>query len=249
MQSISASNNPISKEFELEQSIAEAWDGNVELRSKELFNATDDCYINIIQPWVLSKINEYTDSNDFLLDIGCGCGYLTNQIYLNGRTQIIGIDISKKSIAIAKSNFSHISFAVQNFCSYNTSYYFDLCIAVMVLNNFPDINKFLEHLFHVLNDDGKAIIVIPHPCFWPTNHIKDSTYYYLKEKGYNFKFSTKKQKKYPANVFYFHRPLEVYFECFKKHGFVVERVTELPEVTNIQNPDIIGFVIKKNSTK
>ena len=97
MQSISASNNPISKEFELEQSIAEAWDGNVELRSKELFNATDDCYINIIQPWVLSKINEYTDSNDFLLDIGCGCGYLTNQIYLNGRTQIIGIDISKKS--------------------------------------------------------------------------------------------------------------------------------------------------------
>ena len=240
-----ANENSILNEVEIEQIIAQAWDGNVELRSKELFNATDECYINIIRPWVLNKIRECTDKEDNLLDIGCGCGYLTNEIYLSERTRIIGIDISKKSISIAKSKFPNITFDVKNFCNYKTNDRFDLCIAVMVMNNLPDIDKFCEQLFRILNDNGTAIIVIPHPCFWPEKHINESTYSYLEEKTYNFKFSTKKQKQYPSNVFYFHRPLEIYYNCFKKYGFTIESITELPEITKIENPDVIGFVIKK----
>ena len=76
----------------INEKISRAWDRNVAVRAKDLEEGTDYSYIHIIKPWVLKETLRLTSETSTILDIGCGCGYLTNAIYVNGRHFITGID-------------------------------------------------------------------------------------------------------------------------------------------------------------
>ena len=229
----------------LNQIISRSWDANVRVRAEDLEKGTDYSYTNIILPWVLDRVLHHTTHESRILDIGCGCGYLTYAVYDCGRRNIKGIDLSAASIAYAQEKYPAIRFVCQDICSFSADRQYDLCLAVMTLNNIPVAEDFFASAQQLLRPGGRAVIVIPHPSFWPVKHLKQVEYHYLRERPYEITFSTKGRTDYASNILYFHRPLETYLQEIKEAGFYLTAFRELAETSNDSDPDIIGLEIAK----
>lgn len=223
----------------------QAWDEVVITRALDLEQGTDLSYINIIKPWVLDNVLKFTNEKSNILDIGCGCGYLTNCIYGLNRQNITGIDISQISVDYANKKYSHINFQYQDICTMVGNEQFDLCTAVMVLNNCPNIDSFLTSVYKALLPNGHMLIVLPHPCFWPIKHIKNNSFLYEKDESYNIIFSTKGRSDYNADITYYHRSVSSYLNSLYKNGFQIKMICELCETINDKSPDIMCIHVYK----
>lgn len=230
------------KEKEL---ISRVWDSNIYIRANDLESGTDVTYANVILPWTLKEVSRLSTEKYSILDIGCGCGYLTNAIYQSGRPCVEGLDISPVSIAYAKKKYPHISFSKQDFYSIPLFQRYDLCLAVMALNNMPDMPTFFKVAHSILYNGGHLIIVLPHPCFWTEKHIANNTFCYMVEKSYRIPFSTKGRKDYDSPIVYFHRPIESYLNTIEEQGFCVALCQELVESPSETVPDLLGLVLTK----
>lgn len=223
----------------LNEQIKKSWDENVLVRATDLEKATDTSYINLIKPWVVNSVLNKTRIDSNIMDIGCGCGYLTNTIYNSGRNNIIGIDISPVSIKYAQKKYPNMQFVCEDICTLNDKNKYDLCLCVMLLNNMADAQVFFKTIQRFLVVGGTLIIVIPHPCFWPQQHLKDNEYVYSKEISYKYLFATQGCTSYSSQVFYFHRMLETYFRYIKESGFEITNFEEITEPNVNRNPDIL----------
>lgn len=226
--------------------IAKGWDNNVLVRAQDLEKESDYSYTQIIKPWINNMIIKHSKETDKILDIGCGCGYLTNSIYEQRRYNILGIDLSPTSIDYAQKRYPKIEFLNQDIYAFPLKEKYDVALAVMVLNNVPNLTMFFEVVANCLESGGKFIVVIPHPYFWPEKHLKIRAFPYAKESFYQFQFSTKGRQDYSAQVFYFHRPLEQYLNTIRKTGFEILYCKELLELERDNTPDILGFILQKN---
>lgn len=246
---MSEENLNVPKLDSLKEQIIKSWDENVIIRASDLEDATDKSYHNLIMPWVVEKVKSNTAAQNTIIDIGCGCGYLTNAIYQTGRDKIIGVDISSASIAYAKEKYPHIHFWCEDICDLKEMREFDLCLAVMVLNNMPNIYDFFESARNLLTDEGSLILVIPHPCFWPAQHLKNKEFDYSRERAYEFTFATQGRNDYSSTVFYFHRMLETYLHCIEENGFFIKDFHEIAESDNKRNPDILCMELELSPYK
>lgn len=238
-------NNELNKK--MNKQISESWDKNISVRAADIENGTDYTYTNVIVPWVLEQTSKFCSFSNKILDIGCGCGFLTSCIFQKGYDKIIGIDISKKSIEYANSKYSKIQFQNSDICSVIFNDKFDAVFAVMTLNNMPNIDDFFMNANRILTTSGKIIVVLPHPCFWPIKHLKSRFYSYMEEKYYETYFKTKGRQDYPSTVYYFHRSIETYCEHIRNANFKIVLVEELCELGKDTTPDLIGIVIEKTS--
>lgn len=225
--------------------ISHLWDQNVEVRAMDLESGSDYTYNNVILPWVLEQLNNTSQRSDSILDVGCGCGFLTNAIYRAGWTKIVGIDVSRRSIEYSKMKYPHIKFNHQDVYRIPETIQYDTCIAVMAVNNMPDANLFFKKVSRCLGASGKIILVLPHPCFWPVKHICDPFFQYEVEAGYCKKFNTKGRSDYEARVLFYHRSIELYLSLLERHGFKVTKFAEILEKANDQFPDILGIIASK----
>ena len=229
----------LSNLFELNQQIRHNWNNNVLIRASDLEQETDYSYINYIKPWVINKVLSHTDINSTIIDIGCGCGYLTNIVYECGRNNICGVDISESSILYSQNKYPDIPFVCKDICELNSLKKFDLCLAIMVVNNMPNIEEFFKSTRRLLLPSGKILVVLPHPCFWPKHHLNQKEYCYFKEVPYEFHFATKGRSDYIAHILYFHRTLETYLDNIQKAGFQVTDFEEMFETETQTEPDIL----------
>lgn len=230
--------------------ISRIWDDIVLKRANDIEEKSDYTYHHVIIPWVTDKIIEYTNNKSMILDIGCGCGYLTEHIYQQGRTNIIGMDISKISIEYARKKYPYISFKEEDFYKIDDKNHYDLCLGNMLVNNIPDIKLYFETVARILKHDGILILTIPHPCFWPERHICNQNYNYMQESYFRLPFATKGCHTYRTNVVYFHRPIERYLEECEEAGLSLLDYHEMTEITTDSKPDLLGLVLlKRNGRK
>ena len=232
----------------INQYIKNSWDKNVKTRALDLEKATDSSYLNLIMPWVVNKVLEKTSINSNIIDLGCGCGYLTNTIYNKGRHNITGVDISPASIDYAREKYPYISFVCEDICKTTDIQKYDLCLAVMVLNNMPNIKNFFNVIQNILTTGGTLLLVIPHPCFWPQQHLKEPDFIYAKEKTYEFNFATQGCKDY-SSILYFHRMLETYLDYIKDAKLILEDFHEIVEPNIKRKPDILCMELTFLPTK
>lgn len=225
--------------------IAKRWDLNLKTRAEDLEYGTDLTYTQVILPWVLSQLSLFTKKEHKVLDIGCGCGYLTNAAYEAFGMSITGIDISLNSIVYAQKKYPHLVFECKDLYNNELEMSYDTALAVMVLNNMPDLTGFFSIVYKALKPGGRLVMVIPHPDFWTKKHLNNDSFLYMKEDCYSIPFSTKGRSDYAAEILYFHRPISVYINCIVKSGFQIERICELCETVEQQVPDLLGFVIQK----
>ena len=235
----------INMEIFYNQQIADLWDLNLRTRIEDLEEGTDLTYTNVIMPWVLSNIPISGIKRQKILDIGCGCGYLSNAVYRSSGAEITGIDISPLSISYAQQKYPSLTFECRDL--YNDAFEkrYNTALAVMVLNNMPNLNRFFSIVYNALETEGKLIITIPHPVFWARKHLNDFSFSYTQEQCYSIPFATKGRSDYAANILYFHRPLSSYLNCIIKAGFYFEQICELRENTEQEFPDLLGIIVKK----
>lgn len=222
------------------------WDINVNIRKQDLEQGTDVTYVQVIKPWVIGKALLFSTKESRILDTGCGCGYLTNALYEAGRPLLQGVDLSSLSIQCARKQYPHIPFICQDIYAYSSPETFDLCLAVMTLNNLPDLDRYFATAHRSLIKGGKVLGIIPHPCFWPTSHLNGREYSYFLERPYQYQFSTKGRKDYSAEITYYHRTVETYIRSILENGFRILCWEELLDSSNQSVPDILGFVLEKS---
>lgn len=118
---------------------------------------------------LLNVIKELENKPTRILDIGCGTGYISNEIKkIYPKSTIYGIDISLKALHIGKKKYKNINFkradAEKKFSFKNKS--FDLIISGEHIEHLKDPDTYLTEIYRILKDDGTLIITTPNLAFW-----------------------------------------------------------------------------------
>lgn len=166
---------------------AEAFDKQVEERIKHGFlpdlrrlRKVDWFYNN---PWrepefvkiqVMPKINFVLNiakkRGGKVIELGCGCGYLSLELARNG-LDVVGVDLSPKSIEIAKrfakenpfkENFGSLTYICGDVSSMDLGKnVYDSAVFFGTLHHVPDINSILSKVHATLKKGGNLIVCEP----------------------------------------------------------------------------------------
>ncbi len=120
--------------------------------------------------------------NHEVLEIGCGIGTQTQLLaeYLNSPSQITAVDISPKSIEIAKHRYDHfkgLKWIAADFVTYPAEKQYDVILLPDVIEHIPvDQHKALfANIRKSLKKDGFVLIHIPQPYYqeWAKVELPD----------------------------------------------------------------------------
>jgi len=103
-------------------------------------------------PWIATVIEEKFSGSSAVLDIGCGAGFLTNYLAQKGH-QVSGIDLSEKSLEVAKKNDQTANVAYAQASAYALPYpdqNFDVVSAM-------DLLEHVEHPEKVISEAGRVL--------------------------------------------------------------------------------------------
>lgn len=229
---------------------SECWNANCYIRANDIESGIDTTYNNVVVPYVKYFINCFANPDDKILDIGCGCGFLTNII--SKSNSVIGIDISENFIEYSSRLYPHIPFYHKSIFDYKEKGNFNICIATLVIHTISDLFEFFSVVKSILSRNGYFMFIIPHPCFWTYKKIKRFNDYGTNDKMYILPFKINKNDEYPANMVYFHRTLSNYINTAINTGFEMVRMDELFEnnkqkLENNSQLDLTGFILRKKS--
>ncbi len=98
-----------------------------------------------------------------VLEIGCGQGFNSYVLAKKKENEVVGIDLSKEDIKVARERYSHIKFLQMN-CEKMSleNNYFDEVYAYDVLEHVDNLQKTISEVRRVLKKKGKFIINVPH---------------------------------------------------------------------------------------
>lgn len=121
-------------------------------------------------PHILKVLNMFDFKGKKVLEIGCGIGNDLLEIAKKGGV-VTGIDLSPKSLALAKKNFR--LFKYKGFFKVNDAENlafkpksFDVVYSMGVLHHTPDTAKTIKELYRVLKPKGQAIVMLYHKNFF-----------------------------------------------------------------------------------
>ncbi|WP_206744768.1 class I SAM-dependent methyltransferase, partial [Brachyspira hyodysenteriae] len=125
--------------------------------SYHIVHLKNDSYNNEI----LNSLEKHINKNSYILEEGCGSGDLLYNFYINGYSNLYGIDASNAFNAIKNiSNINFISGSIFNrIIEYKSK--FDMIIISHVLEHLLDIDEIIKNIKYMLNDSGYLYISVP----------------------------------------------------------------------------------------
>lgn len=122
-----------------------------------------------IHPWML-KIFDYEKwHGKLLLDVGCGTG-IDMAVYCMNGAAVVGIDLAKKPLLIAKEHISDLEFDNAFFvrcdleCLPIRSRVFDMTYSIGVLHHTPNPEKGVREIFRTLKNHARTIVLLYNRC-------------------------------------------------------------------------------------
>lgn len=112
--------------------------------------------------------------DDYVLDLGCGVGDYTKEIYKVSKN-VIGLDLN---VNVAKIKNGNIKFRKYN-CNKKLDYpnnYFDKIISINLIEHLIDYDFFLSECKRILKCDGKIAITTADLNFFLHNYFFDETH-------------------------------------------------------------------------
>jgi trans-aconitate methyltransferase len=104
---------------------------------------------------ILSYLNPQPEEK--ILDLGCGTGDLTKEIFLAG-AHVIGIDSSAEMIAKAKAKFPEIDFYQMDAREIKFDTQFDAIFSNAVLHWIPEKELVIKKMYSQLKDNGRIVL-------------------------------------------------------------------------------------------
>jgi 2-polyprenyl-3-methyl-5-hydroxy-6-metoxy-1,4-benzoquinol methylase len=137
-------------------------DRNWQIAMNEMEKFDELPRVKIARDWII------TNKPRYLLDVGCGPGYLARIIKnYHLQIEIHGIDFSKTAIDHA-SNFLERSWRLdidyEDIPAEDGSY--DAIICMEVLEHVYNVTHIMNEIRRVLNHRGKALISVPNLAYW-----------------------------------------------------------------------------------
>lgn len=228
------------------------WDSNADYWSQQLANKQDYTREYFGKPAFLEFLGDVTGLN--ILDIGCGDGELT-RIIADQALKITGIDISEKMIDKAKkltinNNVTYHHSAVELMPNILEGQVFHCIYSYMVLCCVEDIYNFFNFSYDLLEDKGRLVLAIPHPCFnnkpcdWVTDDKQSSikgliiSKYFDEEpyiREWDFFAPDNNGMKHSMQEIRFPRTLSTYLNVIADCGFVLGRILEPRPIKSLVN--------------
>ena len=205
-----------------------------------------------------------------ILLLGCGTAEESEILNEYNPKKITGIDISEKSIAIAKESYPNCDFYVGDMLNLPfKENEFDFIFSSLAICHVKDKNKALKELYRVLNNDGELLFSASHPMRFATEKItyNNSSYHVIGfEAGSDGSNVLGNYMSHAKQVNYFRddevleefiAPPSYFFEILKNSNFIVENfkesrcIDECKEVDEFyynrfhEIPQFMAFLAKK----
>jgi SAM-dependent methyltransferase len=187
--------------------------------------------------WQILKTMLPPFSGKKILDLGCGFGWHCCYAVEHGAETVIGVDISKKMLEIARKkntskNITYINSSIED-VSFEPNC-FDVILSSLAFHYIELFDEVVEKIYTWLDNNGVFIFSVEHPIF--TSEGKQDWYYdkqgnilhwpvdnYFFEGSREAIFLGEKMTKY-------HRTLTSYLKTLLKYGFSLLDINE-PKVT------------------
>ncbi|MYZ10300.1 methyltransferase domain-containing protein [Streptomyces sp. SID2999] len=177
-------------------------------------------------------------SGKSVLDIGCGHGWLTHSLAVQG-AESSGIDGSESMISQARRRYPDLTFHTADLTGglgpALTDAGYDAMVARFSLQCISDIDPLLRDTAVALRPGGLFLVSMPHPAFYMRERVEDpvTKERYRKVTGY-LELETRVLPDFGGHR-YFHRPVSWYVNSFARHGLYLDDMRE-PH----QHPDTAG---------
>lgn len=175
--------------------------------------------------------------NKKILELGCGYGENCKYFLDKGANYVLGTDISKNMLNIAKENIKCEKcefkiLAMEDISKINNK--FDLIISSLSIHYIEDFEKLLNDIYNLLTEDGYFIFSQEHPigtgtilnseCNEKDNiDIGNKTYYIVSNYNQNGKRIVNWNN---CNVIKFHRNFSYIINTIIKSNFKIEEILE-----------------------
>lgn len=109
--------------------------------------------------WLLNKVG--IKEGDKVLDLGCGTGVISMELYKRTKEKVVAVDLSDEMIKLAKKKYpdeSKIQFKKADFYSFDERG-FDYIVVFDAYPHFLQLKEFKQSLLRNLNDNGKFCIL------------------------------------------------------------------------------------------
>ncbi len=119
---------------------------------------------------VTRALSFFIPANSSVLQIGSGTGYLLNSL---GPNRGVGIDLSPQMVEIAKRNYPHLEFRVDDVENLQTEEKFDYVILSDVIGFLNDVQRSFENLHRVCHRSTRILITYYHFLWEPALHAAE----------------------------------------------------------------------------
>lgn len=162
-------------------------------------------------------IKTYSSTNQNVLDLGCGKGYLSYE-FAKRKNNVLAIDGSESMLNYAKTKNSHpnIKYVLSDLQSLKINQKFDLVFAINSLVHIKILEPVLTKIHNLLKKNGKFILCFPHPL----QDIKEI-------KNYSKEKIIRTKTKY-GFVEQYYRPIQFYINKLVESNFKITKVYEFP---------------------
>ena len=206
----------------------QSWNRNADQYSQMIGTPADRIY-PLIKDVLWDSLGDLHGA--MVLDLGCGHGWLTQAMWQAG-AKAIGIDGSTELLNKARELCPQTEFIKWDLMQGLPvlEQRFDRIVAHMVLMDIPEINPALKSVRQLLDEGGKFIFTLPHPCFFNFKSHRDAAteQMYCRVAGYL------QPEVWQINNFgghrHYHRSLTYYFDCLRANRLAVTRLYEPPQI-------------------
>jgi SAM-dependent methyltransferase len=206
--------------------IIKEWDAIARARDEQIATGKDHSATKILGPAIL----ESTPDCQSIIDIGCGTGWLTEQLTRKSKL-VVGIDPSSISIAIAVEqhlarSIEYTNASIEDYSQEGRK--FSTAVANMSASCSNDLMAFCQGARAVLKKNSPFIITIPHPCFWPLywGYASHPEFDYNRSSAIETEFKIQAESTEMITT-HFHHPLANYLSALSSSGFAVDSLLEL----------------------
>lgn len=183
-------------------------------------------------PMLFSSMPELKGKS--VLDLGCGFGEHCTRVIDEGATKVVGIDISKKMLEIARkennnSMITYINMPIEDIEQLTEK--FDVVISSLAFHYVEDFSSVVKSVYNLLNEDGTFLFSQENPlctCHsggnrWTRNENGEKVYLNLANYGVE---GERESTWFVDNVKKYHRMFSTILNTLIEVGFQIEKVIE-----------------------
>lgn len=228
----------------------EFFSGYLEIRSKET-----NLNVLLEQPSMRELLPDLTGKR--VLDLGCGYGHNCLDFVKRGAKSVVGIDISKKMLALAQKEATDEKIEYFNMSMTEVKDLgrtFDFIYSSLAFHYIEDFEALCYDLYSILNDGGCLLFSQEHPIVTAT--IDGKGHFNYDENGKRVSYTLSNYNEIGKrhinwlidDVIKYHRTFGFIINALAKAGFIIDTVSEpLPQKWAIEKfPDIVKEYIKPN---